>query len=198
MALRDTILEWMPLFLGRMFALPQPKPQPQTIPPQNAMRGRELSTQQSYLFGWTPAPYNPDDLVGKKGILIYRDMMRDEQVKAAMYIVQYATLSSGFDIVEPVLPEDADQTRHDEAAEHARFAKFCMDEMQGAYQEKLVGIMSAKQYGYSCSELIFDLVDYGEFDGKIKLADIKTRHPFGIDFETDTYGNLTAILQANK
>ncbi len=198
MPLRDTLSTWIPFLTGFLGAPQQPKPQPVTTPQRSMLHGMELMLQQSYLYGRQPAPYNPDDLVGKKGLMVYRDMLRDEQVKSAIRITEKAVLASGFDVVAPELPEDADQTRRDEADEQARLCNFCISEMKGTYESKLIGIMSARQYGFSISELVFDLIDFGEFDGKIKLADIKTRHPWGLDFEMDAFGNLLNLIQANK
>src|ERR1043165_7496501 len=55
----------------------------------------EVSTVLSYLFAAPPYPYNPDDLVGKKGLQIYTKMGRDEQVKTSTTARNFAVISAG-------------------------------------------------------------------------------------------------------
>src|ERR1051325_8379584 len=53
----------------------------------------------SYVLGgraFVPTPYNPDDLARRKGIKIYRQMMQDEQVKAALSAKKLAVVSTGW------------------------------------------------------------------------------------------------------
>src|ERR1051325_11837754 len=46
--------------------------------------------------GFVPTPYNPDDLARRKGIKIYRQMLQDEQVKAALSAKKLAVVSTGW------------------------------------------------------------------------------------------------------
>lgn len=147
-------------------------------------------------FGWygstsrfAPIPYNPDSLVRKKGIKVYREMAQDEQVKAALLCKQYAVLSSGYEIQLPdVDEEDQDEEVSDE---HKKFIEFCFGEMKGSFESKLLDIMSSVTYGFSVSERIIKSIDYGPFEGKWGLMDLKTRPPDDIEFGMDAVGNLT-------
>jgi len=119
------------------------------------------------LFGFTGAafagskffnilPYNPDDMVQKKGIKMYRTMLTDEQIKAALLAKKYAVLSTGYEIMMPALPkEDANdesgedvEAAQEAAEEHKEFVEFNLQEMTGAFDSKILGIMTALEFGF--------------------------------------------------
>ena len=56
---------------------------------------KEISSSEStsYLTGKLPR-YNPDEVVGKKGLQIYKAMKMDDQVKACLSIKKFARLST--------------------------------------------------------------------------------------------------------
>ena len=141
--------------------------------------------------------YNPDDLVGKKGLGIYKRMARDEQVKAALSAKKYAVLSTGTTIRPPEVKEEADRELADELA---RFVDFNFEEMEGSFNSHLLEIMSALDYGYSVGEIILKRIDYGEFIGKIGLESIRFRRPEDIAFSIDEAGKLQddGIVQSDK
>ena len=151
---------------------------------------------------WAIQNYNPDELVQKKGLKIYKKVRLDEQVKAAMQTINDAILSSGWEIEEPTLDEGSEEI----AEEMTRFIEFNLGkdgsggEMEGVLEQKLEEIMSARTFGFSVSEPIFKYIDYGEFEGFLGLKTIKTRDPENIEFETDIYGDLVenGILQNGK
>jgi phage gp29-like protein len=155
--------------------------------PENA--GVELSYVTSALYRTPPTPYNPDDLVGQKGLRVYRKMLNDEQIKAAVSAKHFAVLSTGYEIVAP----DADDGEEDETGkEMADFVKFNFDEMGGSFDSKLLEIMTATVFGFSVSEKIWGYIDYGKYEGKTGLIALKTRQPFEFDFDADEHGNLKA------
>ena len=49
--------------------------------PGGAPLGAEVSTVNSFLYLTRPYPYNPDDVIGKKGIKKYTEMARDEAAR---------------------------------------------------------------------------------------------------------------------
>src|SRR5678815_5921630 len=84
----------------------------------------------SFVLGgrsFIPTPYNPDDLARRKGIKIYREMMRDEQVKAALSAKKFAVLSTGWEIHLPETDQDPNAT----LTEYKEFVEFNFNEMQG-------------------------------------------------------------------
>ncbi|MCI0407557.1 MAG: DUF935 family protein [Acidobacteria bacterium] len=126
--------------------------------------------------------YNPDDLVGARGLRIYAQMQADDQVKAALTLKKQAVLSTGWDL-EPAsdAPEDA---------EVAEFCQAAFDQMEGTLDDDLYEVMSALAYGYSVSELVYRPMDRGDFAGKIGLKAIKTRMPHDFYFNVDRHDNL--------
>lgn len=155
----------------------------------------EISTVDSSFYGSLQS-YNPDELVGKKGLTIYRKMAVDEQVKAAIYTKTFAVLSSGWEIQAPRLPEEEEEM----ADELREFVEWDFEEMEGHFDSKLQETLTALIYGYSAGEKIFSLIDYGKFAGKVGLKDLKFRRPESIGFVTDVHGNMLddGVTQAGK
>jgi hypothetical protein len=52
------------------------------------------------------------------------------------------------------------------------------------------GILTALDFGYSCSEKIFEKIADGEWKGKIGLRAVKSREPESISFDVDEFGNI--------
>jgi len=137
--------------------------------------------------GFRATPFNPDELVQKKGVKIYRKMAHDEQIKAALSAKKYAVLSTGYEIQLPELPEG----EPDEASEeHKEFLEFNFEEMQGSFESKLLDIMSALTFGFSVTEKEFWSIDYGDFEGKWGLKDLRTRPPDDLEFGLNNIGDL--------
>ena len=156
---------------------------------------KEISTVDSSFYGKLQQ-YNPDDLVGKKGLTIYRKMSVDEQIKAAIYTKIFAVLSSGWEIQAPKLPKE-EKEMTDESKE---FVEWNFEEMEGHFDSKLQEMLTALVYGYAIGEKIFHLIDYGRFNSKIGLKDSKFRRPESIEFETDEHGNISdnGVVQTGK
>lgn len=132
-------------------------------------------------FGQTYT-FNPDDLVGRKGLSIYDKMLLDDQIIAIQTIKKEAVLQSGWTI-EPVSEEPLD-------LETAEFTEFNFNQMQGTLEDKIKEILSGKDYGYSISELLWNQITGKKFTGKIGLDNIKTRRPHSFRFNSDVHGNL--------
>lgn len=169
----------------------------QVQPPANPKAG-VVSSAGSYfgvsvlggMRGFVPTPYNPDELAHRKGIRIYRKMyLEDEQVKAALNAKKYAVLSTGYEVRKPELPNGETDAAVDE---YTDFVEFNLNEMKGSFESKLLDMMTAMVYGFSCTEKEFWKIDYGPFEGAWGIKDLKTRPPDDIQFETDTAGDLTA------
>ncbi len=132
--------------------------------------------------------YNPDSLVQTKGIKIYRQMMKDDQVKACLTIKKNAIFSKGWRIVS-ASDDEADK-------KISEFIEFALtDGLQGSFRKVVNRILSAFQYGFSISEEIPHLLKSGDFKGKIVFRKIKTRPPDGFQFDMDDFGNLNTLEQ---
>lgn len=144
----------------------------------------EKSTRDSYLYPDSMlSPWNSDELVLKhQDYSVYEDMLRDDQVSVCLQIKKDLVISSGFDFI-------AKESFHDEIVEDLKIA-ICEDP-DWSFEDMLEEILSAYEFGFSCSEKVFKLRD----DGKLSLKFIKTRYPGTWVFETDDKGNITKYQQ---
>ena len=180
-----------------------------------ALINEEISSQQSSFYktgAYQVRDWNPDDLVGKKGLEIYRTMRRDEQIRSCLNIKKLATLSTNW-IVKPGNQES------DLSKEMAKFCEYVLRNLKsslgsdvkkdddlssqsvntvtfnaGSFQTNLYNILSALDYGFSLSEKIWKYYEDGPWAGKLGLVGLKTREPFGYDFCSDKHGNLIGIV----
>jgi len=136
------------------------------------------------------APYNPDDLVGKKGLAIYDDMRRDDQVKACLELKKLSILGPGWKI------EPGGERRKDRKA--AEFVEAALSALPGTFDEVLYSMLSALEYGFSVTERVAHVIDDGPWAGYNAFAALKSRAPHDIDFRSDEFGNLLAIRQSNR
>jgi SPP1 gp7 family putative phage head morphogenesis protein len=130
-------------------------------------------------------PFNPSLLVTRKGLAIFDQIRKDEQVKAAMKLKKYAVLKSGWDIKSPDgKPDDWEVTL---------YVREMLDNMHWSFEKNIERIMSAFDYGYSVSEKIWE-----ERDGKIYLCELKDRKPHYFLFDVDPFGNLKSLNQLGQ
>lgn len=150
---------------------------------------KEIMAADTQLYPHAPpSPYNPDMLAAVKGGLrIYDKMRRDDAIKSCMGLKKYAVLSSGWGI-EPASQENID-------LEISEFVEDSLTLIRGSFDDVLLQIMTAFDYGFSVTEKIH----YAADNGKIMLQALKTRKPHGIDFDRDVFGNLKedGVIQAN-
>ena len=145
----------------------------------------EISHSGTDIWGIGDLPiYNPDDLVEKKGLEIYRKMQRrDGQVKAVFMLKKHARLSTPWSI----RPEDEDDQ---EAVKQAEFIEHCFSEMKGNINNSLLKIWNAMRDGYSVAEINYKVLPTGEFKGMIGIDNIKVRKAINYMFECDEHGNI--------
>jgi SPP1 gp7 family putative phage head morphogenesis protein len=126
--------------------------------------------------------YNPSEVASKKGIRYFSKMARDDQIKAALALKRYAVMAGGWAVNSPAgQPKDWEPTA---------FVEECLCELSGTFESAVDGILSKFTYGFSLTEKV-----WAERDNMIVLDDLKTRHPYGIVFEQDAYGNILGITQ---
>lgn len=133
---------------------------------------------------------NPDDLVRRKGLLVYAKMRNDEQVKAVCTFKRDAILSRGW-----TLEYDKDSPLS-EAEREARSAilKKIIDRMPGSFIDALNAISTGREFGFSMTEKVYEMVD---INGKawVGLKALVARDPATFEFQTDPYGDLVKCTQ---
>lgn len=149
--------------------------------------GRMLS--QAYrsddsTYGMDITPYNPDELIVKKGYGIIDQMRHDDQVRSVMTMKKFARLAPGWDV------RAASSSKSDIQA--AEFCKWALERLPGTFDTCMLQLMTSLDYGFSISEIVWDIVDDAQdkYKGKIGLKGIKTRRPHRFDFFQDEFGNL--------
>jgi phage gp29-like protein len=151
---------------------------------EKPMFGERALADPYWLVGGSKAlePYNPSKLVSLKGYQVFDEMRRDDQVKAAMSFKKQAVLSAGWDVAPP------DGAEHDD--EKTRFVIENLQKMEGTFENCLLGIMTALDYGFSISEKVWE-----EKEGKIHMIALKTKKPHPFRFQVDVFGNVLGLKQ---
>ncbi len=128
---------------------------------------------------------NPDEVIRRKGMRVYKEMRADEQVKAALFVKKFARLSTGWSIVPPDNP----------SATEKKATAFCQDVLYNAGSSKILkGIMTALDFGYSIGEKIYTISDSGRWKGKIIITKIKSKAPENYEFKLDAYDNIEGLV----
>ena len=135
--------------------------------------------------------YNPDDLIGRKGFNIYRQMMNDEQVKAVSHFKRDAITSRDFYFD---LNADRYGITPEEAERRIDLTYKIINEMNGSWTDALNGIMSAMYHGFSMTEKLYGMI---EFDSKTwwGIDKLKVRPFDTFYFNVDEFGNITSVKQ---
>lgn len=149
-----------------------------------------LSGNQTDPWGWEPYsdPKNPDTVVSRKGLEIYREMLDDDpQVKAAIAFKKLAVLSTGWQ-VNPATDEHGECTEPAEGA--ALFVRHVLEAMDTRFDDTLHDIMDGLVFGFSVNEIVWRRLASGDYAGMIGVARISDKPQKTFDFATDRYGNL--------
>ena len=133
---------------------------------------------------------NLDDLVGKKGLKIYKQMRTDEQVKAVCVFKRDAILSRGWTFEydkESKLPDK-------EREQRVRVFEKIIEKMPGSFIDSLNIISTGREYGFSLTEKVYAVI---ECDGKnyIGLNSLRGREPWSFEFYVDPWGDLDRCEQ---
>lgn len=130
-------------------------------------------------------PYNPNELIGRRGIRTIYRMRRDEQVKAALLFKKNAVVAAGWEVVSPV-EQDGDW-------DVTTFVRNNLMQMDGTLDRALINILSGLDFGFSVSEKTYE-----KRDDRIWLRGIRTRYPDYWHFRQDEYGRITELLQDQR
>ena len=147
------------------------------------MQGEIAAADPTRLFGTGEYDvYNPNVLVTTKGLRVFDQMRRDDQIKAALSFKKHAVLATGWNV------RPAEGT--DPEGEPVVFARDMLLGLPGTLDKCLIEIMSALDFGFSVTEKLFE-----DRDGRVWLTALKTRSPHSFIFQQDAFGNLTGLRQ---
>lgn len=120
--------------------------------------------------------YNPDDM----GPEIYEKMLQDGQVNAALMMIKLTLLAKGYEV----------QGDDDETKAYAEFIEKNFEQLDGHMDDVLKEMLSAMEYGYSCTEKVFEYKD-----GSIMLKKLKILDPKTIRIRTNRFGDMEFVRQ---
>ncbi len=150
--------------------------------------------------GWADNPifrnmpkYNPDELIGRKGHKIYRQMMIDEQVKAVVRFKRDAITGREFELV---MPQISGKTAEPGSEDNTRIEIY--DEMIrqsfGSFVDGMNYILMAMYQGFSMTEKIIDTF---EFNGRpfLGLKELISKPYETFEFHVDDFGSIKKVIQ---
>lgn len=139
--------------------------------------------------------FNPSDLVSRRGMGIFDEMRRDEQVKAAMAFKKGTVVANGWEIVSPEGRDDDWEVTEFVKETLGSIGKYTntADRGRGGLDDKIVEMLTSMEYGFSATEKIWE-----REENRIVLRDLKTRAPHNIDFEIDRHGNIEGLFQLDE
>uniref|UniRef100_A0A6M3ITT5 Uncharacterized protein n=1 Tax=viral metagenome TaxID=1070528 RepID=A0A6M3ITT5_9ZZZZ len=102
---------------------------------------REISvTGSKYMHTKGIVDYNPDALVGRKGLEIYQKMRDDDQVKAVITMKKFARIMTPFEI-QPASEDPMD-------VEICEFVKTNFENIDGTFEDCLLNMFTAFDFGF--------------------------------------------------
>lgn len=120
--------------------------------------------------------FNPSDL----DLEVYDKMLTDSQVKAGVDIIKLAVSARGFTVTG-----DTPETK-----EYAEFINENFELIRGNMEDTLGEMLTALEYGYSCTEKIFEYRS-----GKIGLKKLKVLDPHKLSVKTNRFGDIEYVKQ---
>lgn len=131
---------------------------------------------------------NTDELIGKKGYAVYREMRTDDTVKACLNFKKVLISGRAWEIV-PAGGKDAT----DEQKKQAQFVEDVLKSFnfQSAMREQL----TALDFGASYGEIIWRVKEWKEDGLRMVCEDIKYRDPEWMVIDTDMHGNIVEFRQ---
>ena len=144
---------------------------------------------ESQLYNGNFPKYNPDELIGRKGFKIYRQMMLDEQVKAVVKFKRDAITSRDF-----YFTLNDERLTEDEADHRLATYDAMIDNVCGSFNDGLNFIMSAMYQGFSLTEKLFEVFEYRDIP-YVGLYKLKPKPYDSFKFKTDQYGDIEKIIQ---
>ena len=127
--------------------------------------------------------FEPDDI----GVDTYKKMAKDATIRSAYNMVKLSILSRNWKIIHDEKQKDA--------LDIVESLKYTFENMEGRLTGAMSHILTSVLYGFSVSEIIFDMFKQGKFKGKVGIKRIKALDPSTIEFKTNKKGVLRKVIQ---
>lgn len=134
--------------------------------------------------------YRWDRLIARQGYAIYRDMMEDDQIKAAIAMGNAGVLSREWDFASA---DEEDEQQEEVIA----CLKAGLEQLHGSFRGLVAALLWARVEGFSVVEKVWG--NY-EHDGRTYwgLGKFVLRPAFSFKVEVDEYGNVLAVKQVQS
>jgi phage gp29-like protein len=142
-------------------------------------------------------PYRADDLLKSKALrlVVYREMMRDPVVKAALRNRVYSVMTADWDVRPAGLDRRSKPDPADPRVQAADFIRACVATPKGRWPKLLFDLSQALVDGFAVVEKVYAQIEDGPWAGKIGLAALKAKDVDTWDFDCDEYMNVTGLKQ---
>lgn len=122
--------------------------------------------------------FNPADF----DLEVFDKMLTDGQVKAGMDMIKLSATARGFNV-----SGDTAETK-----QYAEFINANFEKIRGNMEDVIGEMLTALEYGYSCTEKVFE---HDKKSGKIMLKKLKVLDPHKIAVKTDRFGDIEYVKQ---
>lgn len=120
--------------------------------------------------------FNPSDF----SLEVYDKMLKDGQVKAGLDMIKLSATARGFTVTG-----DDPETK-----KYADFINENFELLQGNLEDTIAEMLSALEYGFSCTEKVFEYRS-----GKIMLKKLKVLDPHTVTVKTNKFGDIEYVIQ---
>lgn len=120
--------------------------------------------------------FNPDDF----DLSVYDTMLKDGQVNAGITMIKLSATAKGYTVIG-----DDPETK-----KYADFINENFELIRGNIEDVIGEMLTALEYGYSCTEKVMEYRD-----GKIVLRKLKTLNPHTVRVKTDQFGDIEYVKQ---
>lgn len=114
-------------------------------------------------------------------LTVYDQMLNDGQVKAGLDMIKLSTTARGFSVIG-----DDPETK-----KYAEFINENFETIRGNVEDVLGEMLTALDYGYSCTEKVFER----NSKGQIVLKKMKVLNPYSVRVKTDRFGDIIHVKQ---
>lgn len=146
---------------------------------------------------WGIKPYRADDLLKSKALRleVYRDLMREPVVKAAILNRTFAAMTLAWDVRVPgadrrekVLPDDPRKQAQE-------FIRNILGEPEDRWPKLIFDLSQALRDGFAIIEKVYGVIEDGPFAGKIGVERLAAKDVDTWDFECDEFMRVTKLKQ---
>lgn len=144
------------------------------------------------MLGGTLGLVNDMPVLSQKSLYIVDQMMQDDMVGTCIELKKVAAFSA-----PPTWEPASDDSEH---IKHADYLNEVFAKLDGGEEDsdgvnigltnKIRDMASAIEYGYSITNVVYGILQTGDFTGKVGIRDMKTKPPHTFSFDTDEFLNI--------